>query len=253
MVETPSTTKPTVSKKDASIQTVSFALIAAVAAAVFLVWLVTLCRIMPEWTVMLLASISIFGIGWSLTPPIVLALLATILADSPGHWLGVLPSFGRQLSFAELCLSATFIIYASLTYRFQRARIDVKRSSRSGSMASAQQDLGEWLIIVTSGFVLATIARWVLPLLYMGRAWAPSIQLVPGVAGLLVALVLIGLASWLWNALVRAVGREGMSSAQARLILNQAAQEEMGSEMTLIARKIGQENHQEEGLRPIKM
>jgi hypothetical protein len=233
----------------------AFAIVAAVAAAIFLVWLTTLCRIMPESTVLLLAGVAIFGIGWPITPPIVLALLASILADAPGHWLGVLPSFGQQLSFAELALSANFIIYAALTYRFQQADRRMQQSHSAGESASsaAGRDAGRLLTIVTVGFILATLARWILPLLYLGRAMAPSLALVPAVSGFLVAIILLGLAGWIWNVLVRSLGREGMSPVEARLILNHEEDQELGTELRILNRQLGRNSPQTSLLRPTKM
>ncbi len=232
-----------------------FALVAAIGSAIMLTWLTTLCRIMPQQTVLLLAGVSIFGIAWPITPPIVLALLVAILSDSPGHWLGVLPSFGRQLSFAELALSATFIIYAPLVYRFQRAREDLRRRPRLSTSPSGDslQDVGEWLLIATLGFVLATAARWALPFLFLGRAMSGTFHLVPAVAGFLMAMVILGLASWLWNVAVRAVGRAGMTDREGRLILHQTIDAELGSDLRMIDERLGRTERQESLLRPMKM
>ncbi len=232
-----------------------FALVAAVGSAIMLTWLTTLCRIMPERTVLLLAGVSVFGVAWPITPPIVLALLVAILSDSPGHWLGVLPSFGRQLSFAELSLSATFIIYAPLVYRFQRAREDLRRRPRVSTNPSGDslQDVGEWLLIATLGFVLATTARWVLPFLFVGRAMSGAFHLVPAVAGFLVAMVILGMASWLWNVAVRAVGRAGMTDREARLVLNQTIDAELGGDLRMIDERLGRAPRQDSLLRPMKM
>jgi uncharacterized membrane protein YeaQ/YmgE (transglycosylase-associated protein family) len=234
---------------------VGFALVAAVGSAILLTWLATLCRIMPERTVLLLAGVSVFGVAWSITPPIVLALLVAILSDSPGHWLGVLPSFGRQLSFAELSLAATFVIYAPLVYRFQRAREDLRcrpRVARSPS-GDSLQDVGEWLLMATLGFVLATVARWILPFLFVGRAMSGTFHLVPAVAGFLMAMVILGLASWLWNVAVRAVGRAGMTESEARLILHQTIDAELGSDLRMIDERLGRAGRQDSLLRPMKM
>lgn len=216
---------------------VLFGLVAAVAAGVFLTWLATLCRIMPQQTMLLLVGVAVLGIPWPATPPVVLALLMAILADSPGHWLQVLPAFGAQLSFAELALSACFVLYAGLVYRFQRCREDARRRRKRSESADGLSDAGDWLALITAGFVLATVARWILPVLFVGRAWSGSFHLVPAVAGFLVALVILGLGSALWIALVRLVGRSGMDAREARLVLNQVADEELGSDFRLIARR----------------
>ena len=77
--------------------------------------------------------------------------------------------------------------------------------------------------------------------------------MVPAVAGFLVAMVILGMASWLWNVAVRAVGRAGLTDREARLVLNQTIDAELGGDLRMIDERLGRASRQDSLLRPMKM
>jgi uncharacterized membrane protein YeaQ/YmgE (transglycosylase-associated protein family) len=222
-----------------------FHLAAAVIAGLILVWLVSSVRIVPEVTLLLLGFLAIGGIGVVWTPPLVFALIAIILFQIPNHFLGVIPNFDAPLSTKELFLGAAFVIYSTLSYRYARIRrltshvniaIDSEPLTNSKPEQISFGRVAGLFLTIASGLVIAFLAHWFLPFLFIGRQWADVFHLHPGVLGFLFAVLLLGAVSLIWPAIVRGIGRWGMNKEEGEMILNESLFRDLWPDITRMAR-----------------
>ncbi|MBX9652668.1 hypothetical protein K2Y11_03525 [bacterium] len=222
-----------------------FHLAAAAIVGLILLWLVSSVRIVPEVTLLLLGFLTIGGIGVIWAPPLVFALIAVILFQIPNHFLGVIPNFDAPLSAKELFLGAAFIIYSTLSYRYARIR-HFASSVRISTNAEQETDsrpeqitpgrVAGLFLTMASGFAVAFVARWFLPFLFIGRQWGDVFHLHPGVLGFLFAVLLIGVVSLIWPAVVRGIGRWGMNKDEGEMILNESLFRDLWPDITRMAR-----------------
>jgi hypothetical protein len=221
-----------------------FELTSALIAGALLLWLVTMVRFVPSTTLTLLALVVLGGIGFAWTPLIVFLFLGTILFEIPNHFLGIVPNFDSPLSLKEVMLSAVYVIYASLCYQYSRSRGDnFDLPSQRGLLTSASDVLPRSRVVslfltLCGGVLIAGVARWLLPFLYIGRRWGNVFQLHPAVLGFLFALLLIGLMSFLWPAVVRAFGRWGMNKHEGEMILNESLFRDLRPDISRMVRHI---------------
>ena len=224
-----------------------FHLVSAGIAGGLLLWVIQSVRFIPTSIFILLALVILGGIGYAWMPIVVFTFLAVILFEVPNHFLGVLPNFDAPLSLPELTVSALFVIYASFSYRFSRSRIEPVAltpapSDSSPAMPKADMNgvtpamIGSLVVIIVGGIAAAYAARWFLPFLYVGRRWGEVFRLHPGVLGFLFALLLIGLVSALWPAIIRAIGRWGMNRLEGEMILNETLYRDLRPDIARMAR-----------------
>lgn len=214
----------------------SFFLLAALLAGLALLVIASQARIMPPMTILLVSAVLLGAPLFTWGPALVLALLGVLLFDDASHPLGILPGFGPALGLAEMGLIACFLTYAALAYRFHVARADQRAGiARPLDVTSA---LGEVIVALAIGSVVATLARWLLPFLYLGRSMVNLSRDQPMLVGFLVAAILIAAVSLLWRAIVRAAHRWGMNPLEATLFLNETTYRELRPDFTTMAQRL---------------